>query len=351
MVQRCSGLHRSQVGGFQLVVPLGRGVGVVDQHQCRFVFQSHRLPLHCLFVLLHENIGEIPEQGLGEREPGKDVPGGGKIDPALLLPHRRHGGTRGDEHRSALHELKPLIGEDEVDGRRQRPAVEFVEELVRPAVFGRRVRHHPEPVGDGLEGLCLVVHAGLGSPPRALVDEGAVRGIHEPDDAVVDGTIQDRGDLDHAIGRGRQRKARQFRYRLIRPLRIGQIHPHVPVCFLARVGGDPDLLGSKRRSLDKGRNVTTATARIKLPSVIGALDPFSVEVTEGQGHASMRTNISHGRHCTLPVTAHENRLSQHDLGLHLADGQGLAGRGRIPETEQGGAFRRFEFRDEVCAHG
>ena len=89
MVQWTAGLHGCEVGGFQLVVPLGRSVGVVDQHQRRFVLQADRLPLHGLFILLHEDIGEIAEQGLGEREPGKNVPGGGEVDPTLLLTDRR----------------------------------------------------------------------------------------------------------------------------------------------------------------------------------------------------------------------------------------------------------------------
>ena len=52
----------------------------------------------------------------------------------------------------------------------------------------------------------------------------------------------------------------------------------------------------------------------------------------------MGTNVSHGRHSTLSVAAHENRLSQHDLGLHLTDDQGLAGRGRITRSRRRALF-------------
>ena len=50
--------------GFQLVVPLRRGVGVVDEHQGRLVAQSHGLPLHRLPILCHENVGGEGIQGL-----------------------------------------------------------------------------------------------------------------------------------------------------------------------------------------------------------------------------------------------------------------------------------------------
>ena len=99
---------------------------------------------------------------------------------------------RRDVHRTALYELEALIGEYEVDSRRQRPAVEPVEELVGSAVLRRRMGNHAKPVGDRLEGLRFVVHAGFGPPPGTLVHKGTVGRVHESDDAVVDGAVQDR---------------------------------------------------------------------------------------------------------------------------------------------------------------
>ena len=48
------------------------------------------------------------------------------------------------------------------------------------------MRAHAKAVGDGLEILLLLVNAVLRAPPPCLMDERAVRGIHEADDAVID---------------------------------------------------------------------------------------------------------------------------------------------------------------------
>ena len=43
-----------QVSSFQLEVPLGGTVGVIDQHEMRIVLQAFRLLLHGPAILLHE---------------------------------------------------------------------------------------------------------------------------------------------------------------------------------------------------------------------------------------------------------------------------------------------------------
>src|SRR5437016_13358553 len=48
------------------------------------------------------------------------------------------------------------------------------------------MRGHAETVWNGLEILFLFVNAVLAAPPPRLVNERAVRGIHQADDAVVD---------------------------------------------------------------------------------------------------------------------------------------------------------------------
>ena len=45
---------------------------------------------------------------------------------------------------------------------------------------------HPEPVRNRLELLGLLVNAVPAAPPGALMHEGAVRGIHQSHDPVVD---------------------------------------------------------------------------------------------------------------------------------------------------------------------
>ena len=115
------------MGGFEFVVPPDRRIGVIDQHEGRSIPQANGLSLHGLLVLFHKDIAEVPEQRLGEREPPQRIPRGAKIDPALLFADRRDHHAHGDEHRSALDELKTLVGQHEVDGRRQRPSIEEIQ--------------------------------------------------------------------------------------------------------------------------------------------------------------------------------------------------------------------------------
>lgn len=126
MVEGLSGLRRREMCGFQLVVPFSWRIGIVDEHQGRFVAQSHRLAFHRLSILRHENVGEIAKDGLGKWNPAEAVPRCGKVDAALLFTDRRDRGAARHEERSALDELESLVGQHKVDGGRQRPAVKQV---------------------------------------------------------------------------------------------------------------------------------------------------------------------------------------------------------------------------------
>ena len=139
--------------------------------------------------------------------------------------------------------------------------------------------------------------------------KGTVGRVHESDDAVVDGAVQNRRNLDHAIGFGRERETREFRNRLFRLLRIREKHPHVPILILAGVGRDADLFGLERGPFHECRNMAAAATGIELPSVIGAFDALSIKVSERERHAAMGAYVAHRRHLALAVTADEDRLS------------------------------------------
>ena len=54
MLHLCAGALGFQVGGFQLEIPFGGAVGVVDQHEVRIVLQAFGLEFHGAAVLLDE---------------------------------------------------------------------------------------------------------------------------------------------------------------------------------------------------------------------------------------------------------------------------------------------------------
>ena len=189
MVQWLSALNGGQIGGFEFVIPLDECIGVIDQHERRFVTQSDGLTLHCSLVLIHELMAEVFKERLGERQPPQRIPCGAKIGPTLLLADRGNGDAHGNEHRTALDELEALVRKYEIDSRRQRSTIKNIQELQRAAVFGRRMRDHAKSVWDRFKRFSLVVHARLRTPPGTLMDEGTVRRIHESHNAVVDGAV------------------------------------------------------------------------------------------------------------------------------------------------------------------
>src|SRR5437660_835258 len=74
-----------------------------------------------------------------------------------------------------------LIGKNEIDGGGYLFAVD-AEQLVRCAVGRGRMGRHAEAVGNGFEMFLLFVDAMPSPPPPGLMDEGAMRRIHQADD-------------------------------------------------------------------------------------------------------------------------------------------------------------------------
>lgn len=112
------------------------------------------------------------------------------------------------------------------------------------------------------------------------MDEGAMGWIHEADDAVVDGAIEDGRDLHHAVGRGWQRQTRQFRHRLIGLLRIGEKDPHVSIFIPAGIGCDADFLCLKWGAFDQSGDMAAAAARVELPAMIRTFDALAVKMAK-----------------------------------------------------------------------
>ena len=127
------------------------------------------------------------------------------------------------------------------------------------------------------------------------MDEGSVCRVHQADNSVVDRTVQEGRNLNHAIGRRRQRKRRDVGNCLIRLLRIGDEHPHIAVSFATGVGRHADLLGLDWRALYQSGNALAAAFVVESPAMIGALHAIVAHVSERQRHAAMRANIPHGR--------------------------------------------------------
>jgi hypothetical protein len=78
-----------EMRGFQLKVPFGGTVGVVDQHEMRIVLQAFGLEFHGAAVLL-DKFRENKFQQFGtEWHPAKNIPRCGHIDAAMIARNGR----------------------------------------------------------------------------------------------------------------------------------------------------------------------------------------------------------------------------------------------------------------------
>ena len=102
---------------FQLEIPLGRTVCVVDQHKVRVVLQAFRLKFHGAAILLDE-FSENKFQKLGhERDPSKKIPGGDHVDTTLITRDRGNCREAGKPVFAGSDGFRTNVGQNEIDGR------------------------------------------------------------------------------------------------------------------------------------------------------------------------------------------------------------------------------------------
>jgi len=159
----------------------------------------------------------------------------------------------------------------------------------------------------------------LAAPPPGLVNEGAVRGVHQADDAVVDAD----GHFGLQVGRsvfiGDLFDLRRFVWGL-GGLRescagrgwIGNEDPDETVLLFAGIAAGVDaidfeiLIGG-----EGGDELALAVVDVELPAVISALEIFAVEVAAVEWHAAMRTGVTKSKGATVAIAAeHERNFEQ-----------------------------------------
>src|ERR1700759_5230253 len=107
-----------------------------------------------------------------------------------------------------------------------------LQNLIRCAVSRRRVRTHAKAIGNRLELFGFVANAVPSAPPPCLVDERAVRGIHEPDDGLIDSAGEISPKLHRLMPCTESGQFRDRRRGLRRSaFRIGHENPDIAVAF------------------------------------------------------------------------------------------------------------------------
>src|SRR5712691_975582 len=149
---------------------------------------------------------------------------------------------------------------------------------------------HPESVPDWLKLFFLFVNAVPASPEPRLVHKRPMRGIHQPDDPVVNVGRQLARKMRNLVLLTENGKRWRSRNRFRKP-RSWFIHidPHVPIALLARIMSRKNalhfqfILRCQRRNLD-----TSSGARIKSPSVVAALHGLAIQPAVRKRHSPMR---------------------------------------------------------------
>src|SRR6266436_3785886 len=182
----------------------------------------------------------------------------------------------------------------------------------------------------------------LRAPPPRLMDEGAVRGIHQADDAVVDGARQIGGEICEFVVLAEFRNLRRGGGRgfVLRESGAGWAgirneHPDEVVPFFAGIAAGVDavdfqsLIGDERRD-----QLALAGVGVESPAVVGAFDLLSVEVSAGKRHAAMRAGVAQSEGLAWSVASHYQWLfEQHRLG-ELSAAKLIRRKRAVPEAEE-----------------
>src|SRR6185312_11325126 len=184
-----------------------------------------------------------------------------------------------------------------------------------------------------LKTLLLLVNTSPAAPPPRLMHKRPVRGIHQPNDAVVDVARQIGGEMRSAKS-GRElwhlRNSRQFSVDTART-RLRDKDPGIPVALLAGIRPGEDLRRIQRILAGQRGNLhALAAAGLKLPAMILAGHALAVEPSGRERNAAMRAQIAHGEDFSVFAAAQQQRYSQQQRRAPLAAAQIVDARCRVP---------------------
>src|SRR6266700_445714 len=159
------------------------------------------------------------------------------------------------------------------------------------------MRTHAKAVGNRLEVLLLFMNAVLRAPPPGLMNERAVRGIHQSDDSVIDiywhlglqvSNVEFAAELFNL--RSGIRSFLRFGETCASEARVRDIYPYKVVLLFAGIASGVDsiyLQGLIRR--ERRDQLALTVVHIELPTVIDAFEVLSIEVAAIERHSAMRT--------------------------------------------------------------
>ena len=191
------------------------------------------------------------------------------------------------------------------------------------------------------------------------MNERSVRGIHQPDDAVIDAAGQIGGQVGefvfvaecwNARAGLRRGSARCVESRSC-GRRLRNEDPDEAVMLFAGVAAGVDaidfefLIGGERRN-----QLALAGVRVEAPAVVAAFDLIAVETSAGERHAAVRAGVLQCETTVLSVAPDDQRRLQQRRPFQAFAKDCVAGQGAIPETGQHQRIWRFRLRG-IVEHG
>src|SRR5438445_550526 len=151
----------------------------------------------------------------------------------------------------------------------------------------------------------------LRAPPPRLMDEGAVCGIHQADDAMIDGARQVGGEIGEFVVLaefrnlgGGGRSGRGLGKSRAGWAGIGNEDPDEIVALFAGIAAGVDAVDLQRLLGDeRGDQLALAGVGVESPAVVGTFDLLAVEVSAGKRHAAVRAGVARSEGLALLVAS------------------------------------------------
>ncbi len=175
------------------------------------------------------------------------------------------------------------------------------------------------------------------APPPGLMNKGAMRRIHQSNDAVIDVAGKIGGQVRRAKARA---EFLQFRHGRqigaicnIQPPGTGRrkIDPGMAIPLPAGIGGGKDAAAIQRVVPgERGNLQTLTTDRRKAPAMIFAGNGPGLEASAGKWNTAMRATVAQREDLACLGTAQQQGNAQQQRRGRLSSAQKIAAQRRIP---------------------
>jgi len=99
-----------------------------------------------------------------------------------------------------------------------------------------------------------------------------------------------------------------------------------------RIGSHTNFFGLQISIVNQCRDMPASAVQVKLPAMIGTLQPCTVKTAKREGHSAMWAQVSQRGNAPLAISTDNEREFEQGLGLHVAWSYCLGEERWIPKT-------------------